>query len=347
MGEYLPAMWGHYGKSMLLLGTLFLVAACARPTPAPLIYGTKSGSDGKPGSRAAAKQVLAKPLVAGLYVVMAEETLYAIARRSGVALRDLIVANGLQPPYRLRQGQHLKIPAVRYHQVAAGNTLYSISRQHGVSLYALARDNKVPPPYNIRLGQRLALPASDTGALAQSENTPENKGAAAPTQRGKLKDRHPVTTQPPARAGGRFAWPVQGRVISRFGVKANGLHNDGINIAVKKGTSVRAADNGVVVYAGNELRGFGNLVLLRHRGGWLTAYGHNQTLAVKIGDVVRQGQPIARSGSTGNITRPQLHFEIRRGRKAVNPAQYLTTKQAAAAINLSPSGRPDGRPGPG
>ena len=347
MGEYLPAMWGNYAKPVLLLGTLFLVAACARPIPAPLVYGTKSGSDGKPGSQAVAKQVLSKPLAAGAYVVTADETLYAIARRSGVALRDLIVANGLQPPYRLRQDQRLKIPAVRYHRVVAGDTLYSISRQRGVSLYALARGNKMPPPYKIRLGQRLALPASDTGALAQSENTPENKGAAVPTPRGKPKARHPVTTQPPARAGGRFAWPVQGRVISRFGVKANGLHNDGINIAVKKGTPVRAADNGVVVYAGNELRGFGNLVLLRHRGGWLTAYGHNQTLLVKVGDVVRRGQPIARSGSTGNITRPQLHFEIRRGRKAVNPAQHLTTKQAAAAVNLSRSGRPDGRPGPG
>ena len=335
-----------YAKSTLLLGILFLVAACARPIPAPVVYGAKADADGKSESPSAAKQALAQPLAAGRYVVQADETLYAIARRTGVALRDLIVANGLQPPYRLRVHQRLHIPAARYHRVVAGDTLYSISQQHGVSLYALARGNRVAPPYNIHPGQRLALPAKDTGT-ARSKSAPNNKVAAPPTPRGKPKARQRVTTRPPARAGGRFAWPVQGRVISRFGVKPNGLHNDGINIAVKKGTPVRAAENGVVVYAGNELRGFGNLVLLRHQGGWLTAYGHNQALVVKVGDVVRQGQPIARSGSTGNITRPQLHFEIRRGRKAVNPSRLLATKQAAASGNINRSGRLGGRPGPG
>ena len=319
-------MRGDFAKSTLLLVALVLMAACVRPIPAPVVYGMKSGGNDKP-----AGQPAAIPPAAGDYTVAADETLYGIARRSGVALRDLIAANGLGPPYRLRRGQRLQIPAVRYHKVAAGETLYSISRRHRVSLYALARHNRVPPPYNIRAGQRLRLPASDAPARAQpviadksTQRTASEGNTAAPVPRGKPKVRRPVTTRPPARAGVRFAWPVKGRVISGFGVKPNGLHNDGINIAVKKGTAVRAADNGVVVYAGNELRGFGNLLLLRHRGGWLTAYGHNQALVVKVGDVVRRGQRIARSGSTGNITLPQLHFEIRRGRKAVNPVRHLS-----------------------
>jgi murein DD-endopeptidase MepM/ murein hydrolase activator NlpD len=331
-------MWAKFAKSMLVLGTLFLLAACSRPIPAPLVYGKASSGKDKPVDR-----TVAAPLTLGDYTVAADETLYSIARRSGVALRDLIAANRLAPPYRLRKGQRLQIPTVRYHRVAAGDTLYSISRQRGVSLYALARDNKVQPPYKIRPGQRLRLPAGNAPAkgqaVAASKATDKvaanRKAGAAPTPRDKPSARRPVTTRPPARAGGRFAWPVKGRVISRFGVKPNGLHNDGINIAVKKGTAVRAADNGVVVYAGNELRGFGNLLLLRHRGGWLTAYGHNQSLVVKVGDVVRRGQRIARSGSTGNISRPQLHFEIRRGRKAVNPARHLSSlKTAARAIYL-------------
>ena len=331
--EYRPAMWANFAKPTFVLATLLLLAACGRPIPAPLVQGTKSGGNDQP-----AEQAVAAPLAIGDYRVAADETLYAIARRSGVALRDLIAANRLSPPYRLRRGQRLKIPTVRYHRVAAGDTLYSISRRRGVSLYALARDNRIAPPYKIRPGQRLRLPASNAPAKAQPAMAAKStrkaasnaKTTATPTPRDKPKARRPVTTRPPARAGGRFAWPVKGRVISRFGAKPNGLHNDGINIAVKKGTAVRAADNGVVVYAGNELRGFGNLLLLRHRGGWLTAYGHNQSLVVKVGDVVRRGQRIARSGSTGNITRPQLHFEIRRGRKAVNPARHLAPLKTAA-----------------
>ena len=342
-------MWATVARFAFLLGTLFLVVSCSRPIPAPVVYGTKSGKADTPASPRTAVQAAAEPLSAGRYAVKANETLYAIARRSGVALRDLIAANGLQPPYRLRENQQLRIPAVRYHQVIAGETLYSISRQHNVSLYVLARRNQVPSPYRIWPGQRLRLPASDTvaaaapddaaegGAETARQETPGERTAGVPLPREKPGASRPAIAPPPARAGSRFIWPVKGRVISRFGVKPNGLHNDGINIAVKKGTAVRAADNGVVVYAGNELRGFGNLLLLRHRGGWLTAYGHNQALVVKVGDVVRQGQKIARSGGTGNITRPQLHFEIRRGRKAVNPVRYLTDRRTAALFGLNRS----------
>ena len=114
-----------------------------------------------------------------------------------------------------------------------------------------------------------------------------------------------------------------GRVISSFGAKSKGLRNDGINIAAPRGTPVRAAENGVVVYAGNELRGFGNLVLIKHSGGWVSAYAHNEDLAVRRGDKVRKGQRIARVGSSGGVTTPQLHFELRKGKRARDPRKYL------------------------
>ncbi|HVJ41045.1 MAG TPA: peptidoglycan DD-metalloendopeptidase family protein [Dongiaceae bacterium] len=130
----------------------------------------------------------------------------------------------------------------------------------------------------------------------------------------------PATT---ATGSGQFGWPVQGKVISKFGATADGLRNDGINISASAGAPVVAAADGVVAYAGNELRGFGNMILIRHADGWVTAYAHNESLAVKKGDTVKRGQTIARVGQTGNVTSPQLHFEIRKGTSAQDPMKYL------------------------
>lgn len=132
-----------------------------------------------------------------------------------------------------------------------------------------------------------------------------------------------VVPRPEPRSKDTFLWPVQGRVISRYGPKAGGLHNDGVNIAAPRGTAVRAAENGVVVYSGSDLKGFGNMVLVKHADGYVTAYAHTSDVLVQRGDRVRRGQAIARVGSTGNVDRPQLHFEIRKGRKAINPQGRL------------------------
>ena len=127
----------------------------------------------------------------------------------------------------------------------------------------------------------------------------------------------------PPRAGKTFAWPVRGRVIATFGSQGGGLHNDGINIQAPRGTPVRAAENGVVAYAGGEIKGFGNLLLIRHADGFMTAYAHNEALLVKRGDIVRRGQVISRVGATGNVDSPQLHFEVRKGSQAIDPEQVL------------------------
>ena len=124
-------------------------------------------------------------------------------------------------------------------------------------------------------------------------------------------------------------WPVKGRVISEFGPKSNGMKNEGINIAVPEGTGVRAAEGGVVAYAGNELKGYGNLVLIRHQGGWVTAYAHNKELFVKRGDTVNRGDVIAKAGQTGSVSSPQLHFEVRKGATAMDPIKFLSATTAS------------------
>ena len=133
----------------------------------------------------------------------------------------------------------------------------------------------------------------------------------------------PVKAAEPAGELTSFRWPVRGRVIAGFGPKPNGLQNDGINLAVPEGTPIKAAQDGVVAYAGNELKGYGNLVLVRHSNGYVTAYAHASELLVKRGDQVKRGQVIARSGETGNVTSPQLHFEIRKGANPVDPMPML------------------------
>ncbi len=124
-------------------------------------------------------------------------------------------------------------------------------------------------------------------------------------------------------AGMQFRWPVRGRIISGFGPKPGGQQNEGINVSVPEGTSVKAAEDGVVAYAGNELKGYGNLVLIKHTDGWVTAYAHNSEIDVKKGETVKRGQTIAKAGQTGSVTSPQVHFEIRKGSQPVDPSSHL------------------------
>jgi murein DD-endopeptidase MepM/ murein hydrolase activator NlpD len=133
-----------------------------------------------------------------------------------------------------------------------------------------------------------------------------------------------------------FIWPVAGEIASGFGPKANGRFNDGVNIGAPEGTPVKATADGIVTYAGNELRGYGNLILIRHEGGWVSAYGHNERTLVVTGERVRKGQVIARVGRTGGVACPQLHFELRRGTTAVDPLTVLPAAALAPAASAPP-----------
>ena len=201
---------------------------------------------------------------------------------------------------------------VTIYTVRRGDTLLGISCHLGVRSRELAEVNGLVKPYLLVEGQQLTVPqavATSPQVAAADVSIPE-----------------PVTTVIPEPAPGgdlQFIWPVTGRVVSGFGPKAGGLHNDGINIAAPAGTPVRAAEDGVVSYVGNEIRGYGNLVLLRHTDGWVTAYAHNARNLVARGQMVLRGDVIASVGASGGIAQPQSHFELRRGTTAVNPVEHL------------------------
>jgi len=326
-------------RFVLLLLLAALVVACGRTTPAPV---TRGGGFAAPVPASRPASVAAAP----------GEPLFAIARRWKVPIRAIIEANNLSPPYTLQPGQVLVLPEVRTHTVQRGDTIYAISRRYGVDSAALARVNELPAPFDVQLGQVLVLPGKVEGvapvAVAEAP-TPEPAPArdsvevailpppaarqAEPQARPSGPAPHPPPEpDPPALEpppGKGLSWPVRGRILLAFGPAAGGTHNDGINIAAPLGTPVAAADDATVAYVGNELRGFGNLVLLKHADGWLSAYAHCDTVTVKKGERVRRGQTIARVGATGAIAEPQLHFELRQGTRAVDPLQHLPAAQAA------------------
>lgn len=269
----------------------------------------------------------------GMHTVERGNTVYAISRLYGIPVRAIIEANDLQPPYLLRVGDRLRLPAPRTHRVAKGDTVYSISRRYEVPMSELMRANGITPPFTIVIGQNLIIPGGQSQDT-QTASAPKPTVARAPTRPAPPPKR--VTPaqvaalpNPPPRSGRIFQWPVAGQVVLGFGRHDGGSHNDGINIAAPRGSRVVAAENGIVAYAGNELRGFGNLLLIKHSDGYMTAYAHNQQLLVTRGQKVSKGQVIARVGSSGNVASPQLHFEIREGRKAVDPMRYLPRQSAS------------------
>ena len=234
------------------------------------------------------------------------------------------------------------------HVVNRGDTLLSIARRNHVSVAELAKANSLDASAKLKLGMKLTVPGAKTAAVAPAAQPaasaqpatvampPATKLAAAtgdPQQKVRLAS---ATTTPaevsaetpvkPSEATGAlptFRWPVRGKVITSYGAKTNGKANDGINLAVPEGTPVKAAEDGLVAYSGNELKGYGNLVLVRHSNGYVTAYAHASELLVKRGDTIKRGQIIAKSGQSGEVGSPQLHFEIRKGSSPVDPLQFL------------------------
>jgi murein DD-endopeptidase MepM/ murein hydrolase activator NlpD len=230
------------------------------------------------------------------------------------------------------------------HIVNPGETLASIAHHNHISVAELAKANNLDAAAKLKLGTRLNVPVKAaatavpaTVAVAQPVATVPGPGArmaaAVPPQSARLAQASPAAEddapQSPVKASEAtgalptFRWPVRGKVITSYGAKTNGKANDGINLAVPEGTPVKAAEDGVVAYAGNELKGYGNLVLVRHSNGYVTAYAHASELLVKRGDSIKRGQVIAKSGQSGEVASPQLHFEIRKGSSPVDPLQFL------------------------
>lgn len=287
----------------------------------------------------------AQEVRASTYTVARGDTLTRIADRTGAGADAIARANRLQAPFAIEEGQQLAIPGGRYHLVRVGESGIAIARAYGVPWSRVVDANGLVEPFILRTGQRVLIPdltpaAPGLSSAAQraaafrldiddilTGGEPAIATNAKPTRAvpGPSRVLPPsAAVAPPARfAGGGFAWPVQGRVLSRFGPGQSGERRNGVTIAVPLETPIRAAADGVVAYVGTGIASLGGLVIVKHGSNWTTVYGYASKLLVQRGQAVKRGQTLALSGETGSIERPAVLFELRRGRTPVNPEDQL------------------------
>jgi murein DD-endopeptidase MepM/ murein hydrolase activator NlpD len=275
---------GYKGPRVLSPGQQLII-------PRPAAVGSTPAATSPAG-----KPVTAASVASSVHVVNRGDTLLNIAHRNHVSLVELARANGIDPAAKLLLGMKLVVPA----KTAAG-------AQPALAGTAPPAAGSVPPPT-----KTAAVTADSQQKARLAQATAEDVPTETPLKAAEATGALPT-----------FRWPVRGKVITSYGAKTNGKANDGINLAVPEGTPVKAAEDGVVAYSGNELKGYGNLVLVRHTNGYVTAYAHASELLVKRGDTIKRGQIIAKSGQSGEVGSPQLHFEIRKGSSPVDPLQFL------------------------
>jgi murein DD-endopeptidase MepM/ murein hydrolase activator NlpD len=342
LGAYRPSMRGSD-----ITGSVPEHHAALPPPSKPAGYWTWDGGSPVTVGRGESVETIARK-----YGVPASAIMQTNGIRSPRAIRPgqrLVI-----PRYVSGGASHVRAPEVaaarvprrapagdEVHIAQPGESLIGIARRHGLSLSALARANHIQPFTKINIGDRITIPAGGHRQVAARQRhaprvarprtaPPVERVASVPAQKVRMATQEPATNTSAvktAEAAGRmpsFRWPVRGHIIVGFGRKPNGVENDGINLAVPEGTPIKAADDGVVAYAGNELKGYGNLVLIRHANGFVSAYANASELLVKRGDSVKRGQVIAHAGQTGNVSSPQLHFEIRKGSTPVDPTKYLS-----------------------
>ena len=266
------------------------------------------------------------------------DTLYSLSRKYEIPVNDLAVMNKITSPFDLAVGQKIKVPKLDKVKTASVSEIKTVAvKQSSGASAKITPAKKVVRQATVQKETKTSVPVKTAVAKAQNvtktTNTTNVKKAAqtvvadkSVTQQTKPKISSNPKKQLPkvaARSSSKFSWPVRGKILSAYGAKNNGLFNDGINISAAQGTVVKAAENGVVAYAGNEVKGMGNLVIIQHSDGWMTVYAHLDSMSVKRGARVNVGTPIGRVGKTGKVDKPQLHFEIRKGTKAYNPTKYL------------------------
>jgi murein DD-endopeptidase MepM/ murein hydrolase activator NlpD len=279
-----------------------------------VVYSGRSGTIEQPGSAAEAG-------TPAIYVVASGDTVNGIARRFNVPPQTIIERNNLQPPHTIRVGQWLEVPASGVSMAAAPGPASS-----GVITSGAVSSEVLPPPSGVSSAPVSSAPASaERAPTSTSAPTTVTPSASTATSAPATPPATQTAATPAVTPSGpvKFDWPLRGQIIAGFGPQAGGVQNDGVNIAVPKGTPVKAAAAGNVLYAGEEVRGFGKLVLIGHADGYVTAYAHNDELNVTRGASVAKGQVISKVGQTGNVTSPQLHFEIRQRNKAIDPLPLL------------------------
>jgi len=286
-----PSRWAGWWRTLGTTAALSVaLGACST------LYGARQGTIEYPGSGAG-------PGATAVYVVKDKDTVDSLSQRYGVPVQTIVDRNNLKQPYTLQAGQSLQLPGARFVPDDTGGPTNAVA---------------AAPPGPVK---RENLPPPGQGEAPRSAaHTPPASGQPTPLSPAAGEQSVTVPAAPPP----RFAWPVKGKVLVPYGAAAGGQKNDGIDIQAETGEGVKAADGGKVVYAGSEVAHLGNLVLVQHPGGYITAYGNNEALLVKKGDEVKKGQTIAKAGSSGGAASPRVHFEVRRGgSKTVDPMSVL------------------------
>jgi len=245
------------------------------------------------------------------YIVKKGDNLYSISRRFKISIREIIDLNNIALPYKIFPNQKIIIPKKKSYIVKKGDTLFSISRKNQTDIFTISKINNIKNINQISLGQKLIIPN------IKFKKTSFKK--VKNLKKKKLKKEVFNNTKSIS-----FKWPLNGKIISKFGSSKPGFYNDGINISSSVGKEVIASDDGKVIYTGNEIPGYGNIVLIKHSKNWITAYAHLKEIFSKKGSIVKQGQLIGSVGKSGNVRKPQLHFEIRKGKVAVDPLKFLS-----------------------
>jgi murein DD-endopeptidase MepM/ murein hydrolase activator NlpD len=332
-----------------------LLGACAdQSEPAPVYMKS-------------AEPVAAPPPPPRQIVVQRGQTLGSVAQAYHVPKSAIIAANGLRPPYELKAGARLTIPGVggptpqAMGPIAASpgavaatplpppgpETVSAVPpAAAGAQPTVIPLDGPAPPkqtaavpppqpaPTPLTPPRTVSAPAQPTPQAAGGPAAvlpPRNAAAALPLP-GESPGPQASTDSGQGAAPGRFPWPVRGKILASYGSTTSGGRNDGINIAAPRGTPVRAIDGGTVAYAGNEVKGYGNIVLVKHANGWISAYAHLDDVMVKPGETITSGQVIAKVGDSGGVTEPQLHFELRRGKRPVDPREFLAPTPSATNL---------------
>ena len=270
----------------------------------------------------------------GIIRIEAGDTIYRIANRYGIDPRKIILSNNLSPPYVLGGLATLTLPKPRNHTINPGDSIQSVSDRYAVTAHELIRINRLEQPYTLRPGTTLLIPRQlDYSMLDFPENEGATQAETEPATQAPATTANATTTtttsataaNAAARIAGApdFTWPVNGDVIERFGHVAKGVQNDGVNITAALGTPVAASSDGTVAFVGKNLKSFGNMILIKHKNGWITAYAHLDDITVTEGQDLAAGTVIGSVGDTGKVNVPQLHFQIRKSRTPVNPEHYV------------------------
>ena len=250
------------------------------------------------------------------YKVIKGDNLYSISKKFNIPIQKIIKSNKITSPFKIFPNQKIFLPRNKVYTVKKGDTLYSISRKFKTDLFSLSVLNKLNNVNQIKVNQKILIP----DYILKPKKIRQKEKPLQKTENKKIIKKKLLTNK----VDTDFIWPVKGKILNNFGSETPGFFNDGINISSNLGTSVKASLDGEIVYSGNEIPGYGNLILIKHSKNWITAYAHLEKIVKKKGNYVKKGETIGLVGKTGNVSEVQLHFEIRKGKEAVNPLKYLS-----------------------